>query len=108
MRKSFEIFEEINSKIDKKRGIDGLTDAVIGSIMSERKVEIYKIIRDKWQYLLEEPARKLIHDIAKEACIQVLELASENAKVIKNEHTSQILSNLIDKQSILNTINQVE
>lgn len=76
--------------------------------MSERKVNLHKIIRDKWQYRLEEVERKVIRDIAKEACRQVLELAAENAKVIKNEHTSQILSNLIDKQSILNTINQVE
>jgi len=52
--------------------------------MSKRKVEIYKIIRDKWQYLLEEPARELIHDIAKEACRQALELATENAKLRHN------------------------
>ena len=54
------------------------------------------------------PEWKYYMNAIKEACRQVLELAAENAKVIKNEHTSQILSNLIDKQSILNTINQVE
>ncbi len=74
--------------------------------MSERKVEIYKIIRDKWQYLLEEPARELIHDIAKEACKQVLELAAENAEVKPFYYDNNIT--VVNKQSILNTINQVE
>ena len=92
--------------------------------MSERKVEIYKIIRDKWQYLLEEPARELIHDIAKEACRQALELATENAlidekwlkecnsdKKFEIERYDSPLHDIswsINKQSILDTINQVE
>ena len=46
MRKSFEIFEEINSKIDKKRGIDGLTDAVMGSIMLARKETLEDVARE--------------------------------------------------------------
>lgn len=74
--------------------------------MSERKVEIYKIIRDKWQYLLEEPARELIHDIAKEACRQALELAAENAKVKPFYYDENIMT--VNKASILNTINQVK
>jgi len=89
--------------------------------MSEGKVNLYKIIRDKWQYRLEEVERKVIIDIAKEACRQVLELAAENAIAI-GEGTSlntksgnlmwtyggSIGDVIVDKDSILNTINQVE
>lgn len=83
--------------------------------MSERKVNLYAIIREKWVWLLEEPARELIHDIAKEACRQALELAAENATTIDDpdsycgntgsEYPPDII---VNKQSIINTINQVE
>lgn len=74
--------------------------------MSERKVNLHKIIRDKWQYRLEEVERKVIRDIAKEACRQVLELAAENAEVKPFYYDNNIT--VVNKQSILNTINQVE
>ena len=91
--------------------------------MSERKINLKEILFTEVDKMREDfpdinlysneemknsPEWKYYMNAMKEACKQVLELASENAKVIKNEHTLQILSNLIDKQSILNTINQVE
>ena len=52
--------------------------------MSERKINLNSIIKDKWQYLLSESEKKIIKEIAKEACRQTLELAAENAKTSHN------------------------
>lgn len=52
------------------------------------------------------PVRDL-KDSMKEACRQVLELAAENADVIVYSQGALGQCN-VDKQSILNTINQVE
>ena len=46
-----------------------------------------------------------------EACKQVLELAAENAEILRDDfnYDSQIWeTEIVDKQSILDTINQVE
>ena len=97
--------------------------------MSERKINLEEILISK----LEENSTEdfdlqiisKLHFIAcyyamEEACKQVLELAAENAELklkIKLECTESQLENgfcfgdnaiIINKQSILNTINQVE
>lgn len=59
---------------------------------------------------------KMTKDICKQACKQILELAAENAKITaklkENYNELSMLDEwttyIVDKQSILNTINQIE
>jgi hypothetical protein len=96
--------------------------------MSERKINLEEILNAKnlhsYYYPYGDFKQKMIHDIdckfcayeeevlqaMKEACRQVLELASENAKMIIliDEENDIIEEANIDKESITNTINQVE
>lgn len=71
--------------------------------MSERKVNLEEILEKHRQMFIKNSVKHpdYIMDAMKEACRQVLELAAENAEV----HEELFI---VDKQSILNTINQVE
>lgn len=83
--------------------------------MSERKINLEEILRNKIGYMGIAPnLTKLISERAtgydvlcamKEACKQLLELAAENATYDFTENGRGIY---VDKQSILDTINQVE
>lgn len=67
--------------------------------MSERKVNLEEIL--KLYCNVAEYDKETILKAIKHACTQILELAAENAEV----HEELFI---VDKQSILNTINQVE
>lgn len=80
--------------------------------MSNGKINLEKIILDtygcatKKEFLLiYDISIQMIKDIMKEACRQTLELAAENAELEFGENEDEIF---IDKQSILDTINQIE
>ena len=86
--------------------------------MSERKINLEEILRNKIGYLGSEPnLSKLIkeratsHDIIsamKEACKQILELAAEKIKSDALEEYGSEVPDCWSEQSILDTINQVE
>ena len=88
--------------------------------MSERKINLEQILISKLEEnSTEDFDLKIIsklHFIAcyyamEEACKQVLELAAENAEILRDDfnYDSQIWeTEIVDKQSILDTINQVE
>ena len=75
--------------------------------MSERKINLEEILNKELNILsisveqIEKSALKAM----KEACKQVLELAAENATYDFTENGRGIY---VDKQSIIDTINQVE
>jgi len=79
--------------------------------MSERKINLERILNkhlaNKIILEVDWDDMSLIKNAMKEACRQTLELATENAT-----YNRSVLENLnyvqIDKQSILNTINQIE
>lgn len=86
--------------------------------MSERKINLEEIA-NKFGFLMgisihsnSAVSHRKLKDAMKEACRQVLELAAENAETINKEINRSpepsILVQVIDKQSILNTINQIE
>ena len=76
--------------------------------MSERKINLEKILQSKIDTvtLNGNPVyhKFQIINAMKEACKQLLELAAENATYDWNDHEDII----IDKQSILDTIKQIE
>lgn len=80
--------------------------------MSERKVNLEEILNntiDLSSYTLQ--FRNSIKKAMKEACRQTLELAAENAKICTDTMCSPYYEDwvkYIDKQSILDTIKQVE
>lgn len=76
--------------------------------MSKRKVNLEEIFMGTslCRRITDRDDIEVIKIIAKEACRQVLELASENAEVIILSYTHGDVE--VDKQSITNTINQVE
>jgi len=93
--------------------------------MSERRINLEEILRNKIGYLGSEPnLSKLVKERAtsydiisamKEACRQTIELCAENAtaKIITewsgntgSEYCDEYA--VVNKQSILNTINQIE
>ena len=96
--------------------------------MSERKINLSKILEAKNKLAFEEgysnyftaAQRNIIFKAMEESIKQSLELAAENAELklkIKLECTESQLENgfcfgdnaiIVNKQSILNTINQVE
>lgn len=88
--------------------------------MSKRKINLEEILISKLEEnSTEDFDLKIIsklHFIAcyyamEEACKQVLELAAENAEILRDDfnYDSQIWeTEIVDKQSILNTITQVE
>ena len=96
--------------------------------MSERKINLSKILEAKNNLAFEEgyanyftaAQRNIIFKAMEESIKQLLELAAENAELklkIKLECTESQLENgfcfgdnaiIVNKQSILNTINQVE
>lgn len=67
--------------------------------------EIYQRLRPK-----HSSHKELAISLAKEACKQALELASENAEidVIETTDDSSGFIHEVNKQSILNTINQIK
>ena len=78
--------------------------------MSERKINLEEILQDFGIYNNsthpnEEIREKylIIVAVMKEACRQTLELAAENAETIWGQMVVKV-----NKQSILNTINQIE
>lgn len=58
---------------------------------------------DSFEFENEHSAKNLLTAM-KEACRQTLELAAENVKTCTNRETTSII---VNKQSILDTINQV-
>ena len=71
--------------------------------MSERKIKLEEIMQehvDPHCFLKKECYERVI-DAMKEACKQILELAAENAEI----HEELFI---VDKQSILDTIKQIE
>ena len=80
--------------------------------MSERKVNLEEILNntiDLSSYTLQ--FRNSIKKAMKEACRQTLELAAENAKICTDTMCSPYREDwvkYVDKQSILDTIKQVE
>ncbi len=88
---------------------------IIIKIMSERKINLNKILEDKNNLAFEEgyanyfteAQRDIIFKAMEESIKQTLELAAENAKSkITSGDVMDFLE--IDKQSILNTLNQIE
>ena len=77
--------------------------------MKERKINLEEIINTLPSVCI--GYKNSIKDAMKEACRQTLELAAENADTEKEIlHESGVLKSVgvVDKQSILNTINQIE
>lgn len=90
----------------------------------KKEINLEEILRNKIGYLgNENNLTKLISERAvgsevlsamKEACKQTLELASERAKIISGSHpdskydTRPVFTYEVDKQSILDTIKQIE
>ena len=85
------------------------------------KINLEKIIRSHFNASYYDSIVDLINkrattddftDIIKEACRQVLERAADNAKmdvvVLRRDEIAIEFGNVINKQSILNTINQIE
>jgi hypothetical protein len=78
--------------------------------MSERKVNLSKILKKQYNFNRDEDGNETYYQweiliAMKEACRHTLKLASENARTI---HHTNGKDYTIDKQSITNTINQVE
>lgn len=86
--------------------------------MSERKVNLEKILNKQLIFYPSHVKNEVLIAM-KEACRQVLELASENATAKQDKirtypyedflgmyHDEKVI--IVDKQSIINTINQVE
>ena len=94
--------------------------------MSERKVNLEAILSEIFQPIPQEcssptkdlqlaitlnPDLNIIKTAMKEACKQTLELAAENAKTKDIDggwQGCETTYTIVDKQSILNTINQIE
>ena len=85
------------------------------------KINLEKIIRSHFNASYYDSIADLIDkrattdditDIIKDACRQVLERAADNAKmdvvVLRQDEIAIEFGNVINKQSILNTINEVE
>lgn len=77
--------------------------------MSERKINLEEILENHID-LNDLPVVHSIVSAMKEACKQVIELAAENAKgeVLPMTETGVIKYSKVNKQSILDTINQIE
>lgn len=79
--------------------------------MSERKVNLREILDkclDDYDWSTGNNIGIPINNAMKEACRQTLELASENFEIEYLGGNSDINDFRINKQSILDTINQVE
>lgn len=93
--------------------------------MSERKVNLKKIISKHYNLNKDEDGNSIFYEwevirAIKEACRQILELAAENAEVRVTENAlieegscyttydDGVISATSDKQSILDTIKQIE
>lgn len=82
--------------------------------MSERKINLEEILWKSFYnngipkptHSLAEITQKAVKEAMKEACRQILELVAENAEVTIN--SIEDLKLIVDKQSILDTINQIE
>ena len=85
------------------------------------KINLEKIIRSHFNAAYYDSIADLIDerattdditDIIKEVCRQVLERAADNAKsdvvVVREDETAIEFGSVINKQSILNTINEIE
>ena len=82
--------------------------------MSERKINLEEIILNVYgcktmdelrNYMGEYGSVAMIKDCMKEACRQTLELAVENVVI---EYDEGGATGFVDKESILDTINQIE
>ena len=80
-----------------------------------KKINLEEILNQHLKYKivleLDDDDLMLIKVAMKDACNQVLELAAENAEISRSDwnHDSQIYeTEEVNKQSILNTINQIE
>lgn len=85
--------------------------------MSERKINLEEILQKHIKSSIESERHKSTDSVInamREACRQILELAAENAEVDEHEVAESIHGGPgytyyeVDKQSILNTINQIE
>ena len=83
--------------------------------MSEKKINLEEILNNQidkdfnFRLFYGEATTNRILSAMKEACKQVLELAAENADTKEFfDHYNQWIGDFVDKDSILNTINQVE
>lgn len=84
--------------------------------MSERKVNLVKILKKQYNLNRDEDGNEIYYQweiliAIKEACRQVLELAAENAETEKEMLPEcGVLKSVgvVNKQSILDTINQIE
>jgi hypothetical protein len=90
--------------------------------MTDIKINLDSILSEKLQPMLNKnpesyhsieemqkaPEWIVSIDAMKEACKQTLELAAENAKCERNGFGHDHLTGNVDKQSILDTIKQVE
>lgn len=80
--------------------------------MSERKINLEEILNDC--VYIDDEIKPMVRNAMREACRQILELAAENAEVDEHEVAESIHGGPgytyyeVDKQSILNTINQIE
>ena len=81
--------------------------------MSDKKINLESIILEAYGCKDVHDFKKsfdisiqMVKEICIEACRQILELAAENADVTIN--SIEDLKLIVDKQSILNTINQIE
>lgn len=78
--------------------------------MSERKINLEEILNDC--VYIDDEIKPMVKNAMKEACRQIIELAAENAKIIngfksvKDYYGPEV--KIIDKQSILDTIEQIE
>lgn len=89
--------------------------------MSERKINLNKILEDKNNLAFEEgyanyftaAQRNIIFKAMEESIKQAIELAAENANVIEeckfnDTHQENDFGIIVNKQSILNTLEQIE
>jgi len=89
--------------------------------MSERKINLNKILEDKNNLAFEEgysnyftaAQRNIIFKAMEESIKQAIELAVENANVIEeckfnDTHQENDFGIIVNKQSILNTLEQIE
>ena len=72
--------------------------------MLERKINLEEILNNC--VYIDDEIKPMVKNAMKEACRQVLELAAENAEITIN--SIEDLKLIVDKQSIFNTINQIE
>jgi len=91
------------NKINLEEILDKIIDSVYANVPKEHKTDFQKKLKDNSQY-------QTCISAMKEACLQILELAADNASVdkIRIGKFYAEYAFAVNRESILDTINEIE